>query len=200
MMLSHLLIMVNKRLTGQFPNFSNVQYWIFARGHPENACGGEKMCVLVLGCTVTLHCLVQLLAGCLGAVHIPWAFSQGWGNSHNHLTSRCWAFQRSSSTAEAEWREPQDCQISNLLWRCRIIQLQGRNGRWSRRLRFPLHIWQMCVPPVHQGKRSIKSSPQCYYMTQWDGTKESQAYPSLSPLFVESLILSKWTPSFLMFV
>lgn len=58
-----------------------------AREPTESVCGGEGRGMLALGCTVTLHFLVQLPVGCLGAVHIPWAFSQGWSNSHNNLTS-----------------------------------------------------------------------------------------------------------------
>lgn len=40
-------------------------------------------------------------SSCLRTVHILWAFFQGWGNSLNNLASLCWAFQRSSSRAEA---------------------------------------------------------------------------------------------------
>ena len=61
--------------------------WTFAREPTVDVPSGGEICVLALGCAVTLHFLVQLPVGCLGAVHIPWAFSQGWSDSPNNLAS-----------------------------------------------------------------------------------------------------------------
>ena len=61
--------------------------WTFAREPTADVPSGEEVCVLAFGCPVTLHFLVQLPVGCLGAVHIPWAFSQGWSDSPNNFTS-----------------------------------------------------------------------------------------------------------------
>ena len=66
-----------------FPNFLRCQVLDGRDDHTHN---GVQIGLLALGHTMILYCLVQLPVGCPGAMHNPWACSQGWGKSHNDLT------------------------------------------------------------------------------------------------------------------
>lgn len=154
--------------------------------------------MLALECIVTLHFLVQLPVGCLGAVHIPWAFSQGWGNSHNNLTSTLLSI---SEEQQQKLRQNEVSlallKVSSPLRRCSLAQLQGRAGREFRRLILP-SIFGKCVSS-QSTRENNRVCPSMLSDESMRWNKGTWADSFFSTLFVESLVLSKLTlPSFLM--
>lgn len=190
-------LMASKRLTGHFPSILKCPILgICKRAHWK--CMWWRK-ALRAGAWVHSDSALSGPASCglLGAVHIPWAFSQGWGDSHNNLRSLCWAFWRSSAELrqnEGSLRTVTSVTSGDAEWLSSRAETGG-NPEGSASLSIfgkavfsqPTRRQQKVVPSVLLGDSM-----------RWN--KGTPGWVLSLTTVVEHLVLSKSTPSFLMFV
>lgn len=81
----YLLVVVNTRLIEHFPTFSNVGHWTSARNPLQMYIAVTSLAAGVWALSdCTFWFSFMWAAGAGVVLHIPWTFSQAWGNSQNN--------------------------------------------------------------------------------------------------------------------